>query len=198
MATNNAINLKAAGIPTYDGAGTFTASTTTLHSILLGGASNAITNLGVATDGQIPIGSSGADPVLAVITGSGGITITNGAGSIDVSASGGGLSWVVVSGTTQAMAVDTGYISNNAGAVTLTLPATAAVGSTNVISGLGAGGWVLAQNASQLVHLGSSVTTTGTGGSLASTNAFDSVTIVCAVANTTWLVMDVVGNLTVV
>lgn len=197
MATNNAINLKASGVPTYDGAGTFTASTLTQHALLVGGASSLITSLAL-TNGQLAIGNTGNDPSAATLTAGTGISIANASGSITINATGGGLAWVVVSGTTQAVAVNTGYTSNNAGAVTFTLPASAAVGDTTVISGLGAGGWILAQNASQLIHIGSSVTTTGTGGSLASTNAFDSVTITCVVANTTWITRSSMGNLTVV
>lgn len=199
MATGNAINLTAAGVPTYNGAGAFSANTLTQHSILLGGSSNAISNLGVLTDGQVPIGSTGADPVAAVITGSGVITVTTGAGSINISTAGGGMTWVVSTGPTQAMSVDTGYIANDASEVLVfTLPLTAAVGSQLIVAGLGADGWEIDQNASQLIHLGSLVTTTGTGGSLASTNAFDGVTLVCEVANTTWSVESVIGNITVV
>lgn len=198
MATNNAINLKASGVVTYDGAGSFTGSTLTQHSSLIGGASNAITSLGVATNGQLVVGSTGADPVLATLTAGSGISITNGAGTITLASVTGGMTWTTVAGTTQAIAANNGYIANNAGAVTLTLPATAVVGDTYIVEGLGAGGWVVAQNASQLIHLGSSVTTTGTGGSLASTNAFDSVVINCIVTNTTFTVRSVVGNITVV
>ena len=39
------------------------ASTLTDHGILLGSGTAAITPLGVATNGQLPIGSTGADPV---------------------------------------------------------------------------------------------------------------------------------------
>ncbi len=106
--------------------------------------------------------------------------------------------WTTVTGTTQALAVNNGYVLNNAGLVTATLPATAVVGDRIEITGLGAGGWLIAQNASQLVRLGSSVTTTGTGGSLASTNRYDSLTLICIVTNTTWTVMGPVGNITVV
>lgn len=53
------------------------------HGLLVGsGQTNAITALAVATNGQLPIGSTGADPVLATLTAGAGITITNGAGSI--------------------------------------------------------------------------------------------------------------------
>ena len=62
--------------------GTGTA-TLTDHGILLGSGTGAITPLGVASNGQIPIGSAGADPVLAGITGTTDhISVTNGAGSI--------------------------------------------------------------------------------------------------------------------
>lgn len=200
MATNNAINLNQAGIPGYDGAGTFNASTMTQHSLLLGGAnSHTINNLGVATNGQLPIGSTGADPVLATITAGTGISVTNGAGSITISGTGGGLTWTDVTGTTQAMAVNNGYTANNAGLVTLTLPASAAYGSTMAVCGKGAGGWKIAQNSGQTIHFGSSAgTTSGVGGSLASTNQYDVVFILCTVANTDFTVIDSIGNLTVV
>lgn len=62
--------------------------TQTPHSLLVAeGTSSAITALGVAANGQIPIGSAGADPVLANITSTGGtITVTNGAGTINIEA----------------------------------------------------------------------------------------------------------------
>lgn len=69
-------------VPVADG-GTG-ASTLTDGGILLGSGTSALTALGVATNGQIPIGDGATDPVLATITGDDGITITNGAGSIEV------------------------------------------------------------------------------------------------------------------
>jgi hypothetical protein len=109
-----------------------------------------------------------------------------------------GISWSVVTGTTQAASVNSGYATNNAALVTVTLPATAAVGSRIRISGMGAGGWLLAQNALQLIHFGTSVTTTGTGGSLASTAQYDTLEILCLVADTEFVVLSSVGNITVV
>lgn len=109
-----------------------------------------------------------------------------------------GITWNTVSGTTQTAAVSNGYIANNAGLVTITLPTTAAVGSIIEVTGQGAGGWKLGQPASVLVNFGSITTTTGTGGSIASTNTFDSLRIVCIVANTTWNVLSAQGNLTIV
>jgi hypothetical protein len=199
MVTNNAINLSASGVVGYDGAGTFNGNSVTQHSLLLGGAnSHTINNLGVATNGQLPIGSTGADPVLATITAGTGISVTNGAGSITISGTGGGLTWTDVTGTTQAMAINNGYTANNAGTVTLTLPSTAAYGSIMAVVGKGAGGWSIAQNSGQTINFGASTTTSGTGGSLSSTKQYDVVFILCTVANTTFTVYSSIGNLTVV
>lgn len=104
---------------------------------------------------------------------------------------------VVVVTTTQAMATNTSYVANDAALVTLTLPTTTAVGDEMRIMGLGAGGWLIAQNASQIIHFGSDPTTTGAGGSIASQNAFDNLTIKCMVANTTFSVIASQGNMTV-
>ena len=101
----------------------------------------------------------------------------------------------VVSGTTQAMATNNAYASNNAAQVVMTLPSTFAVGDEMIIMGLGAGGWKIAQNASQLIHFGNRVTTTGTGGSLSSGTQYDTVMLKCLVANTTLVVIGNQGTL---
>lgn len=103
----------------------------------------------------------------------------------------------VVSGTSQAAAVNNSYIANNASLVTITLPSTAAVGGVINIGGLGAGGWLLAQNAGQQIHFGNMATTSGTGGSVASQNQYDNITLQCVVANTTFVVQASQGNMTV-
>lgn len=59
---------------------------TTNHTLQIGNASGSLTSLGVATNGQLPIGSTGADPVLSTLTAGSGISITNGAGSITIAA----------------------------------------------------------------------------------------------------------------
>ena len=71
-------------VPVVDG-GTGIGSLTD-HGILLGSGTSAITPLGVASNGQIPIGSAGADPVLALITGTANqIISTPAAGTITLS-----------------------------------------------------------------------------------------------------------------
>ena len=70
------------------GSGGTGASSLTDGGILLGSGTGAVTALGQATNGQIPIGSTGGDPVLGTITGGANITVTNGGGSITIAASG--------------------------------------------------------------------------------------------------------------
>lgn len=61
------------------------ASTLTDGGILLGSGTDAITALGVATNGQIPIGDGTTDPVLATITGTADeVDVANGAGTITI------------------------------------------------------------------------------------------------------------------
>jgi hypothetical protein len=176
------------------------ATSFTAHSLLLGQGTSAITALGAATDGQLPIGSTGADPVLATLTAGTGISISNGAGSITINATGAGLPWTDVTGTTQTIAINNGYLADNAGLVTFTLPATAAQFSVFRIVGRGAGGWTIAQNAGQQIIFGNSSTTAGVTGSLSSTNANDVVEAIASVggSSTIWTVMSSVGNLNVV
>lgn len=115
-----------------------------------------------------------------------------------LNASGGsGFTWNEVTGTTQAAAVNNGYLANNGSLVTITLPDTAALGSVVRVSGVGAGGWKIAQNASEIIHFGNTDTTTGTGGYLQSTHVRDSIELVCCVANTEWNVLSSQGNITV-
>ncbi|MBF0480033.1 MAG: hypothetical protein HQL26_11180, partial [Candidatus Omnitrophica bacterium] len=59
----------------------------------------------------------------------------------------GGLTWIDVIGTTQNMAVNRGYIADNASLVTMTLPATATVGSVMAVTGgvTAVNGWNIAE-----------------------------------------------------
>jgi hypothetical protein len=104
--------------------------------------------------------------------------------------------WVVVTDATAAAAPNYGYLINRATKVTITLPVTAAVGDTlEIVGGVAAGGWHLAQNANQVVHFGTISTTTGTGGYLEATDHRDCIKLVCVVANTEWEVFSSIGNI---
>lgn len=185
----------------YSSSSNVVGGVTAANSAILASTSAGVpTWVGSLTNGQLLIGSTGATPVAAAITAGTNISVTNGAGSITIAATGaGGFTWVDQTSSSVTVAVNTGYVTDNgASLVTYTLPGTAALGSEIKIIGFSAGGWTLHQPASVLVHLGNQTTTTGTGGSLSSTNAFDCIDIICVVANTTWVVKSAVGNITYV
>lgn len=200
MATNNSINLSAQGLAYYNGAGTFSAPTVTQDQILVGAASNNLASLGAMTNGQMIIGSTGATPVIGTIAVGAGLAVATGAGTLTISLTGGGFTWTDATNASYTLAVQNGYVANRGTLVTFTLPATAVLGDEIEIVGKGAGGWLIAQNANQQINVGSSPSTVGVGGSVASTNQFDAITLVCitAGASTIWSTSASMGNLTVV
>jgi hypothetical protein len=62
------------------------ATTLTANTLILANGTSALTSLGAATNGQIPIGRTGLAPVLANLTAGSNITITNGSGAITIAA----------------------------------------------------------------------------------------------------------------
>jgi hypothetical protein len=158
----------------------------THSSVLVTNSSGVPAWSNTMTNGQLIIGSTGATPTASTLTAGTGISIVNGAASITINSTASGMTWSTVSGTSQSAAVDNGYIVNNAGAVTVTLPATAAIGSEIAVEGLGAGGWILTANAGQTIKIGSA--TTSSAGSLSSVAISDNVYVTCIVANLTWRV----------
>lgn len=108
------------------------------------------------------------------------------------------INWAVITATTQAAAINSGYLANAASLVTVTLPATAPVGSLLEVVGMGAGGWRLAQAAGQQIVFGSIANTAGAGGQLNSTHAKDCIRLVNVVADTTWQVISSIGNIDVI
>lgn len=135
----------------------------------------------------------------ATITAGTGITVTPGANTITISATTTGMPWTVVTGASQALAVNNGYIANNAGTIAFSLPASSVVGDTIRITGINnATGWQITQGAGQQIFFGTASTTLGAGGTLTSSATRDSIEIVCVVANTIWNVLSSIGNPTVV
>ena len=59
-------------------------------------------------------------------------------------------------------------------------------------------GYIIAQNAGQSIKINNSSSTVGTGGSVASTNYSNMISIVCSVANTKWFAESASGNFKVV
>jgi len=191
-------------------------STTTINQILYSSAANTVTGLAstiravlttsstgvpvwrAVTDGQIIIGATGAQPIAANITAGTGITITNGANSITVAATGGGFTWTDVTSATQALSVQNGYFTDRGAGVTYTLPATAALGDVIKIDGK-LGLTTIAQNANQSIRFSSAITTVGVTGTAVGTNLGDCVTLRCSTAgaSTVWIAENFVGNWTI-
>lgn len=174
------------------------ATTITANSLILGNGTSAFTALGAATNGQLPIGNSGNPPSLATITAGAGISVTNGAGTITIAASGsGGITTNVVS-TNQTGSANNRYIFvSPGGALTISLPSSSAVGDRFIVDLDGATSWQITQAAGQQITVGNTATTLGAGGSITSTANGDSISMVCRVANTTWTSEAMIGNLTV-
>lgn len=200
MTLQNSVNANSTTplITTQGGSGV---SAPTAHGILVAEGASAFNPI-VLTAGQILIGTTAGDPAASTLTQGTGITITSASGVITISnatSAGGGFVWNDTTGTSATIVSGNGYVSDNAALVTYTLPATSVFGDSFVILGKGAGGWTLAQNAGQQIHYGNIPTTAGTGGSIASTNQYDSITCVCvtAGASSIWAVRASQGNLTV-
>ena len=171
------------------------ASTLTDGGVLLGSGTGAVTALGQATNGQLVVGSTGADPVLAALTAGSGISVTNGAGSITLDVTGGGFTWSEETGASAAMVSDTGVFANRGTLVTLTLPAVT-LGDTFRVINKGAGFVRIAQNASDQITFGTSATTAGITGYLEATAVGDAIEIIALAANELYVASSV-GNWTV-
>ena len=116
--------------------------------------------------------------------------VDNGAGAVQ-------MVWTREVGAAVAMANNHGYINTNAGLTTFTLPVVSPVGSTIMIIGEGAGGWIIAQNAGQRIRAAAASSTIGVGGTVScilgppNVHPYCCATLVCRVANLTF---DVVSN----
>lgn len=173
------------------GATSFNANGVVVSNTTTTGALQAIT----LTNGQLAIGSTGATPVAANITAGAGISVTNGAGSITIAASGAGFTWTDVTGATQTIAVANGYLTDRGGGVTYTLPATASIGDEFVIVGK-AGIAVITPNANQQLLIAGSSGTVGVTGTATATAASDCITFVCTTsgASTVYRAHPISGN----
>ncbi len=136
-----------------------------------------------------------------ITAGNAGVAITNGngvAGNPTLSVIGSGFPWTDVTGATQALAVNSGYVTDRGGGVAYTLPATATEGDMIWIAGK-LGLWTVAQNALQQILIGSSSSTIGITGSVAATNVGDCMLLLCTTTGTStvWRAVNLVGNLTI-
>jgi hypothetical protein len=146
-------------------------------------------------DGQLLISSNAGTPIWASLTAGAGISVTPGHNSITIAASG-GVNWAAVPGNTIALVADGGYMLDNGALTTATLPLTCAVGETIRLIGSGTGLFLIAQNAGQSIKLGNVSSTVGVMGDLSSSSQYDSIELLCIVADTVFAVLSSVGNFT--
>jgi hypothetical protein len=186
---------------TFSLIGPYTPATYTAHGVLLGEGTSSIVATTAGTNGQVLLGSTGADPAFGTITTSTGVTFTTGAGSLAIDVKNGGFAVIDQTSSSANIAIQTMYvIDNGATLVTLTLPASAVLGSTIRVIGSSIGGWKIAQNANQQI-LGVGVSTTaGTSGSLSSASKSDCVELIASTggASTIWTIASSSGSLTFV
>ncbi len=180
----------ASGIITISGSGPISSSGSGSTLALTTTAANVI---------NASTGSATASSNAFTIVGAGGITTSATGATVTITGSATGtFNWNNTTGATQAIAINNGYVSNDASTlVTFTLPATAAIGSQVAVVGSGSGLWTIAQNAGQTIHFNAVSSTTGVTGSVSSTSQYDSVTLICNIANSDWVVYQATGNLSV-
>lgn len=108
----------------------------TAHTLPVAEGASNFTFLGPLTNGQLLIGSTGADPVPATLTAGSGISISNGVGSITISSSGAEfLTYTNVSTTPYVVLTTDEYLSVDTSALSITiqLPNTTSTGRVFVI-----------------------------------------------------------------
>lgn len=184
------------GTAVVAGGGTGAATMNINGAVFSGTTTTSALAAATLTSGQLLIGGT-TTPAAATLTAGTGVSISNGNNSITINAVGSGMTWTVVTGASQVMAVNTGYIANRAGTVAFTLPTTSAVGDMVAVTGINtATGWSIGYTTNQQIFFGTSSATVTTG-SLASVNIRDTVYLVCVVANLSWNCVCSVGNITV-
>jgi hypothetical protein len=128
------------------------------YAIMANTASNLLATLpATQLSGTLP------SSVLAGYIGT--VTLTNGGNSFNGSFSGsfggsgagltgvaGTITWQNVTGTSQQAQPNTGYLANKASQVTIILPTAPNLGDIVRVSGVGAGGWTIAQNVGQTIQ----------------------------------------------
>lgn len=195
MAKNNAINANTA-TPLSADIGGSGVSSPTANGVLIANGASAFSSQ-VLTDGQLLIGDTGAAPVAASITAGAGLSVTPGAGSLTIALTAPPANaWVTVTGSSQSMAVNTGYTANNPSAtINMLLPAASAIGDWVSIDNKGVAGFRVTQASGQVIHFSGVSTTVGTGGSMEIIEIYDSLSL-RALENdgSAWIVTSAIGT----
>lgn len=202
-----------AGTPNYTTGGTYNESTGILTFTRTDGNSYTAGTFSYVTavtesENVITVTSNGGSPSTYTIdavtggtyNGTTGVITLSGTGSVNgnqitgFSTGGGGLTWNNAT-TTESASVDNGYVGTATTLTTITLPSTAAFGTTVEVVGTGTGLWRISQNSGQSIKFGIATTATGTGGYLSATSQYDCVKLLCTSTDTTFVVTSAIGNI---
>lgn len=167
-------------------------------------------NAGAAESNTIRIGTQGTgngQQNRAFVAGIAGTTLATPVGTVLVDANGqlgqgpasNVFNWVEVTGTSENAAVGTGYIANNVGMVTITLPSTFAFGDVIEVGGKGAGLFTVAANTGDTISIVGPTAagyTTSAGGSLVGNDQYGHLRLIAITANSAWIAIPT-GNFTV-
>jgi len=145
------------------------------------------------TGGPIPPDTNGNVNIL----GGTGISIAgvSASNTLTVNSTGGGLSWQVDTTSPISLVGNIGNIENGASLITYNLPSTCTVGDLFAVVASTANGFQIVANAGQTIQLGS--TATSSGGTITSTSIGDVVFFLCTTTDTSFFVLNSIGNLTV-
>lgn len=109
----------------------------------------------------------------------------------------GGFTWTDVTGATQTLAVQNGYLTDRGAGVTYTLPASASIGDTiKIVGKLGLA--TITPNANQQILIGAASGAVGVTGTAVATNVGDCIELICitAGASTVWRADSIIGTWT--
>jgi len=172
-----------------DGAGNYNFSGSTAGGSSANGAFQFITpgGPGAATNGQMD-GKVLIDNVTVTINGSNQLVAAQ------------GFHWTVTASTAFTPVHNTGYILTGIGLATITLPPAPALDFEFAVIDRSGNLFVIAQNPGDSIQMAGNLTTTGAGGSIASTAIGDKIDLVCWAQGpgSSWIVIDSLGTLNIV
>lgn len=131
------------------------------------------------------------------IVGTGSVSTSGAASTLTISVAQGGFTWTDVTGATQTLAAQNGYVTDRGAGVTYTLPASGTIGDTiKIVGKLGLA--TITPNANQQILIGSSSGAVGVTGTAVSNNVGDCLELICitAGASTVWRADSVIGTWT--
>lgn len=107
-----------------------------------------------------------------------------------------GIIWQLI-GANRTLSSNNGYVCTTGATLSLLLPPTSILGDIIEVTLDGSTNFIITQGAGQSIRFGSSTTTVGTGGSLASIVQGNALRMVCSIASTKWNILSTQNSFTV-